>query len=57
MACAMARKRHFRFGLPIVFAGRLSVGGSGPGYQRVRLAVVANSSAPGSGLADSDLSD
>ncbi|GAB6996670.1 MAG: hypothetical protein ACI9P3_004681 [Bradyrhizobium sp.] len=52
----MARKRHFRFGLPIVF-GRPSVGGSGPGYQRVRLAVVANSSAPGSGLADSDLSD
>ena len=24
----MARKRHFRFGLPIVFAGRLSVGGA-----------------------------
>src|SRR5882672_7136610 len=27
MACAMARKRRFRFGLAIVFAGRPSVGG------------------------------
>jgi hypothetical protein len=28
----MARKRRFRFGLPIVFAGRPSVGGIGPGW-------------------------
>jgi hypothetical protein len=38
----MARKRRFRFGLPIVFAGRPSVGGVGPGCQPVRLAAVAN---------------
>jgi hypothetical protein len=29
----MARKRRFRFGLPIVLAGRRSVGGVGPGCQ------------------------
>jgi hypothetical protein len=28
----MARKRRFRFGLPIVFAGRPSVGGIGLGW-------------------------
>jgi len=48
-------KCRFRFGLPIVFAGRRSVGG--PGYRSVQLVAVANSGAPGSVLADSDLSD
>jgi len=57
MACAMARKCRFRFGLPIAFAGRRSVGGGGPGYLRVQFAAVANSGALGSVLADSGLSD
>jgi len=53
----MARTCRFRFGLPIVFAGRPSIGGSGPGYRSVQLVAVANSGVPGSVLADSDLSD
>lgn len=53
----MARKCRFRFGLPIVFAGRPSVGGGGPGYRPVRLAAVANFGAFGGVLADSGLSD
>jgi hypothetical protein len=35
----MARKHSFRFGLPIVFAGRPSVGGVGPGCQPIRFAA------------------
>ena len=37
----MARKRRFRFGLPIIFAGRLSVGGVGLGCQLIRSAAAA----------------
>jgi len=37
----MARKRRFRFGLPIVFAGRPSVGGVGLGCQSIRFAAAA----------------
>jgi hypothetical protein len=37
----MARKRRFRFGLPIVFAGRPSVGGVGLGCQPIRFAPAA----------------
>ena len=36
----MARKRRFRFGLPIVFAGRPSVGGVGLGCQPIRLVAA-----------------
>jgi hypothetical protein len=35
----MARKHSFRFGLPIVFAGRRSVGGVGLGCQPIRFAA------------------
>ena len=37
----MARKRRFRFGLPIVFAGRPSVGGVGLGCQPVPVEAEA----------------
>jgi hypothetical protein len=47
----MARKRSFRFGLPIVFAGRPSVGGVGLGRQSIRWA--ARFGAPGSVWPDS----
>src|ERR1700731_458363 len=57
MACARARKRRFRFGLPIVFAGRPSVGGVGLGCQPIRLAAAARFGAPGSVLPDGVLSD
>ena len=57
MACAMARKRRFRFGLPIVFAGRPSVGGVGLGCQPIRFAAAARFDALGSVLPDSVLSD
>src|SRR5882724_10211101 len=57
MACAMARKRRFRFGLPIVFAGRPSVGGVGLGCQPIRFAAAARFGALGSVLPDSVLSD
>ena len=36
----MARKRRFRFGLPIVFAGRPSVGGVGLGCQPIRFVAA-----------------
>jgi hypothetical protein len=39
----MARKRSFRFGLPIVVAGRPSVGGVGLGCQLIRFAAAATS--------------
>src|ERR1700722_8863570 len=57
MACAMARKRRFRFGLPTVFAGRPPVGGVGLGCQPIRLAAAARFGAPGSVWPDSVLSD
>jgi len=50
----MARKRRFRFGLPIVFAGRPSVGGVGLGCQPIRFAAAARF---GSVLPDGVLSD
>jgi hypothetical protein len=53
----MARKRCFRFGLPIVFAGRPSVGGVGLGCQPIRLAAAARFGALGRVLPDSVLSD
>jgi hypothetical protein len=53
----MARKRRFRFGLPIVFAGRPSVGGVGLGCQPIRFAAAATFGALGRGLPDSVLSD
>jgi len=49
----MAPKRRFRFGLPIVFAGRPSVGGVGLGW----FAAAARLGALGSVLPDSVLSD
>jgi hypothetical protein len=49
----MARKRRFRFGLPIVFAGRPSAGGVGLGW----FAAAARFGALGSVLPDSVLSD
>jgi hypothetical protein len=49
----MARKRRFRFGLPIVFAGRPTVGGVGLGW----FVVAAKFGALGSVLPDSVLSD
>src|SRR5450432_2731526 len=52
----MARKRRFRFGLPIVFAGRPSVGGVGLGCQPIRF-VAARFGALGSVSPDSVLSD
>jgi hypothetical protein len=36
----MARKHRLRFGLPIVFAGRPSVGGVGLGCQPIRFAAA-----------------
>jgi hypothetical protein len=51
----MARKRRFRFGLPIVFAGRPSVGGVGLGCQR--FAAAATFCALGSVWPDSVSSD
>jgi hypothetical protein len=39
----MARKRRFRFGLPIVFAGRPSVSGVGLDCQPIRFAAAARS--------------
>jgi hypothetical protein len=53
----MARKRRFRFGLPIVFAERRSVGGVGLGCQPILFAAAARFGALGSGLPDSVLSD
>src|SRR5882757_1980906 len=53
----MARKRRFRFGLPIVFAGRPSVGGVGLGYQPIRFAAAAEFDALGSVWPDSVSSD
>jgi hypothetical protein len=53
----MARKRRFRFGLPIVFAGRPSVGGVGLGCQPIRFAAAGRFDALGSALPDSVLSD
>ena len=53
----MARKRRLRFGLPIVFAGRPSVGGVGLGCQQIRFAAAARFGALGSVLPDSVLSD
>ena len=53
----MARKHSFRFGLPIVFAGRPSVGGVGLGRQPIRFAAAARFGALGSALPDSVLSD
>jgi hypothetical protein len=53
----MARKRRFRFGLPIVFAGRPSVGGVGLGCQPIRLAAAVRFGALGSVLPDGVLSD
>jgi len=53
----MARKRRFRFGLPIVFAGCPPVGGVGLGCQLIRFAAAARFGAPGSVLPDGVLSD
>ena len=53
----MARKRRLQFGLPIVFAGRPSVGGVGLGCQPIRFAAAARFGALGSVLPDSVLSD
>ncbi len=53
----MARKRRFRFGLPIIFAGRPSVGGVGLGCQPIRSAAAAEFGALSSVLPDSVLSD
>ena len=53
----MARKRRFRFGLPLVFAGRPSFGGVGFGCQPILFAAAASFGALGSVLPDSVLSD
>jgi hypothetical protein len=55
----MARKRRFRFGLSIVFAGRPPVGGAGLGCQAIRFAAAARFGALGSVcvLPDGVLSD
>jgi hypothetical protein len=53
----MARKRRFRFGLPIVFARRPSVGGVGLGCQPIRFAAAATFCALGSVWPDSVSSD
>ena len=53
----MARRRRFRFGLPIVFAGRPSVGGVGLGCQPVRFTAAATFGALGSVWPDSVSSD
>jgi hypothetical protein len=53
----MARKHRLRFGLPIVFAGRPSVGGVGLGCQPIRFAAAARFGALGSVLLDSVLPD
>ena len=57
MACAMARKRRFRFGLPIVFVGRPSFGGGGLGCQFIRFAGAARFGSLGGRLPDSLLSE
>ena len=53
----MARKPRFRFGLPIVVAGRPSVGGVGLGCQLIRFAAAATFCALSSVLSDSVSSD
>ena len=53
----MARKHRFRFGLPIVFAGRPSVGGVGLGYQPILFTAAARFGALGGILPDSVLSN
>jgi hypothetical protein len=53
----MARMRRFRFGLPIVFGGRPSVGGVGLGCQPIRFAAATRFGVLGSVLPDSVLSD
>jgi len=53
----MARRRRFRFGLPIVFAGRPPVGGVGLGCQPIRFAAAASFSALGGVLPDGALSE
>jgi len=53
----MARKRRFQFGLPVVFAGRPSVGGVDLGCQPIRFAAATRFGALGSVLPDSALSD
>jgi hypothetical protein len=55
MACAIARKRRFRFGLPIVFAGRRLSAGSALAVSQ--FAAAAGFGALGSVLPDSVLSD
>ena len=57
MARAIARKRRFRFGLPIVFAGRPSVRGVGLGCQPIRFAAEARFGTLGGLLPDNVLSD
>jgi hypothetical protein len=53
----MVRKRRSRFGLPIIFAGRPSVGGVGLDCQPIRFAAAATFCALGSVWPDSVLSD
>jgi hypothetical protein len=53
----MARRHSFRFGLPILFAGRPPIGGVGLGSQPVRFAAATRFGALGSALPDSGLSD
>jgi hypothetical protein len=51
----MALKRRLRFDLPIVLAGRPSVGGVGLGCQPIQFAAAARFGALGSVLPDSAL--
>jgi hypothetical protein len=53
----MTRKPRFRFGLPIVFAGRPSVGGVGLGCRPIRFAAAVRFGALGSVWPNSVLSD
>ena len=53
----MVRKRRSRFGLPIIFAGRPSVGGVGLDCQPIRFAAAATFCALGSVWPDSVSSD
>jgi hypothetical protein len=53
----MARKRRFRFGLPIISPGRPSVGGVGLDCQPIRFAAAARFGALSSVLPDSVSSD
>jgi hypothetical protein len=53
----MARKRRFRYGFLIVFAGRPSVGGVGLGCQPIRFAAAARFGALGGVLPNSVLSN